>query len=244
MELPYFHNLHTGQTALIVGNGDNLKLTPPEWFEYPSFGLNTCHLWRGGWKPTYYTAVDMRVPREFGEAIEKAFADVPKFIPAPQLDRWQGRNFVRFFHQRGSLWKANRDGLFPSGFLTGGSVAYANVAHVAMQLALFMGFTRILMIGVHHKPGKAQQHFWGVDRGANATPPIDTWFEGYRILTEGLKGCGVEVLNISEDTYAPDDVLPRGNWRDWTSKAESKRTALDKLSAWERDMFPGTMVMD
>src|SRR5258706_6635029 len=89
MHLDDFYNLHAGETILLVGNGANLHLTPPAWFDYPSIGMNTIHKYNG-WKPTYYTTVDNRVWREFGNEIEQVFSEIPKFIPTPTLDCWQG----------------------------------------------------------------------------------------------------------------------------------------------------------
>jgi hypothetical protein len=93
--------------------------------------------------------------------------------------------------------------------------------HVAMQLAYYMGFTTLLMIGVQHKPNKIHAHFWGDDRTAeNPHYVIDQWFPGYAELVKGMGEHGVKVLNISEDTYVPASVLPRGDWRDYVSKDE------------------------
>ncbi len=216
-----YKDLHAGETALLVGNGENLRLTPPEWFDYPSFGLNTCHLWTGSWRPTYYTAVDGRVMREFSKAINDKLGDVTKFLPAPQLDKWKGENIVRFFHKQGSLWDVNKSGLWPSGIGKKAGLCYANVMHVALQLAYYMGFKTMIMIGVHHQPGKAQSHFWGYDSGARATPPMSTWLDGYKILVNGMAEEGVKVLNISDHTYVPESILPRSDWHEYTNAKET-----------------------
>ena len=97
-----FANIHKGDPVLLVGNGENLHLTPPEKFAYPSIGMNTIHLY-DGWMPTYYTAVDRRVMNEFGAAIVEKFANIPKFIPSPKLIRWRGPNFFRFHNRPGRI---------------------------------------------------------------------------------------------------------------------------------------------
>jgi hypothetical protein len=214
----HFHNLHAGQTALLVGNGPNLQLTPPERFNYPSFGMNTIHLYEG-WKPTYYAAVDKRVWREFGEAIAEKYRDIPKFVPAPKLDSWQGENFYRFVTRSGSMIVPQKP---PNAAvsMTNYGIAYSNVMNVAMQLAWYMGFTTLLMIGVQHRLGEMRQHFWGEDTGMSINSNIperrEAWMDSYRVLCDAMKG--VRVLNISRDTYVPDDVLPRGDWQDWITK--------------------------
>lgn len=203
-----FYQNHAGETCLLVGNGENLHLTPPEWFDYPSFGMNTIHLY-DGWKPDYYCAVDKRVMVEFGKEIVEKYRDIPKFVPSPNLDKWQGENFYRFLHRPGD-WTGGRCAAQKESMIRDG-ITYKNVMHVAIQIAWYMGFTTMLMIGVHHKPYKAQVHFWGTDHGMPATQPTDVWFEGYRHFTKQ----NFKLLNISQDTYLPADVIPQDEWQKW-----------------------------
>jgi hypothetical protein len=212
VDISHFHNSHAGETALLVGNGKNLRLTPPEWFNYPAFGMNTIHLYEG-WKPTYYTAVDSRVMREFGRDIADRLGDIPKFIPRPNLDAWKGENFYRFYHRPGPLVSVTGKLMNYRDIMTDEGISYGNIMHVAMQLAAWMGFTTLLMIGIEHKPLYAQDHFWGCDHGMSATPPVEQWLVGYADIIKHMSG--VNVLNISQDTYVPDYVIPRGNWEDW-----------------------------
>ena len=221
MDIDYFHDLHKGETVLLVGNGANLKLTPPEWFDYPSIGMNTIHLY-AGWKPTYYTTVDTRVMREFGEAIIKQYADVPKFIPSPNLDKWQGENFYRFYHRPGPYWPDGQSKLWPSELMSDIGITFSNVMHVAMQLAYFMGFSTMLIIGMEHQHAKAQSHFWGCDHGMPAYSPNDNWFEGYKVLREGMAEQGVKIINISANTFVPEEILPRDDWQKWSKNYETQ----------------------
>jgi len=203
-----FRGVHSGQTALLVGNGINLNLTPPTAFNYPSFGMNTVYKYNG-WTPDYYTAVDTRVMNEFGKEIAEKYADIPKFIPRPNLDNWQGSNFYRFLHRPGAivpLTDPARDG-----------IAYSNVMTVAMQLAAYMGFTTLLMIGVYHDPNDGRGHFWGRDEGMPLQPPLNDWLEAYKQIVDALFIRGVQVLNISVNTHVSESVLPRGNWQDWSN---------------------------
>lgn len=221
MDYQAFRGIHKG-AVLLVGNGENLHLTPPEWFDLPSFGMNTIYRYEG-WKPTYYTAVDNRVMREFGKEISEKYSDISKFIPTGLKD-WQGENFIVFNHLADDLkrgWKPNtlQDG-----------ITYHSSMHVAMQLAFWMGFETLLMVGIHHKPGEARNHFWGSDMGMPVEVPVDDWMTGYSVLTEGMRQRGIKVLNISEDTYVPESILPRGRWKDWSNDEKSKN--VDGLSGF------------
>lgn len=215
MDIRHFYNLHKGETCLLVGNGPNLEKTPPELFNVPQIGMNTIHK-RAGYVPDYYVAVDSRMMREFPEVAE-VYRDVPKFIPTPNLDKWQGENFYRFYHRPDFLYPRSNVPLKHDGLLTEEGITYANVMHVAMQIAFYMGFTTLLMVGVYHGP-HGKLHFWGADEGVcTDTPPLDEWFAAYKLLADGMKQAGVRVLNISEDTHVPDDVLPRDDWRNHVS---------------------------
>lgn len=216
MHIDDFYNLHAGQTCLIVGVGGNLDLTPPHWFDYPSFGVNTIYksvergLW-DGWKPTYFVGVDERLEREDGAAISDVYRDVPKFIPYPDRDTWKGDNFHRFYHRAGDVIIGGR---LPNQrkALTDIGIGYRKIMDAVLQIAWYMGFTTMLMIGVQHKPDDQQAHFWGPDLKSIPEETFHYWFDGYMEVQRAM-GTKVRVLNISEDTYVPEEVIPRDDWR-------------------------------
>lgn len=215
MNLADFHQKHKGETCLIVGVGPNLNLTPPQWFDYPSFGVNTIYKYPN-WKPTYFVGVDERLKLEDGRAIVETYPDVPKFFPSPDWDDLQGENIYRFQHRQGidfivgGQTPAHRDALTKHG------ITYRRIMDAVFQIAWHIGFTTLLMIGVQHKPNQGKHddtaHFWGADTKAIQGQPNTWWFDGYKFFS-GIKG--LRILNISEDTYVPEDVLPRDDWRRW-----------------------------
>jgi hypothetical protein len=211
VELRQFHNRHKGETALLVGNGPNLQKTPPEWFDYPSFGLNTIFYYEG-WKPIYYVAVDACIQEDYGELVNAAFHDIPKFVPA-DLSTWTGDNFYHFEHRKGITVMGGKPVTAPDALEVG--IGFTNSMTAAMQIALHMGFTTLLMIGVEQKPGYGElvHHFWGAD---SQTPPSQTdehWNIGYVDVRNSAPH--TRILNISEGTYVPESVLPRDDWRNW-----------------------------
>ena len=214
MHIDELYNLHKGQICLIVGVGQNLELTPPEWFDYPSFGVNTIYKRAGNWKPTYFVGVDERLEREDGAEISRAYADVPKFVPYPDRDTWKGENFLRFYHRAGDVIVGGRLPNQPKA-LTDIGIGYRKIMECVMQIAWHMGFSTMLFIGVQHKPDAYREHFWGLDK-ASVEQPQEMWFDGYATMVRAM-GKSVRVLNISEDTYVPEDVLPRDSWNNWAS---------------------------
>jgi len=213
MQLSDFHNKHAGQTCLIVGVGPNLELTPPEWFDYPSFGVNTIYKRAGDWKPTYFVGVDEELLKRDGAAIVEAYRDVPKFFPRPDFDSLQGDNIYRFAHRTGAdLFIGGQSPKDPRA-LTHTGITYRRIMDAVFQIAWHMGFTTMLLIGVDHGPDR-KAHFWG---SAEYEPQKDFAFEelGYQECLRAMNG--VRVLNISEGTHVPDSILPRGDWNTWAS---------------------------
>jgi hypothetical protein len=103
-------------------------------------------------------------------------------------------------------------------------VTWRNVMHVAIKLAYFMGAKTILIIGMEHKPHNAQGHFWGTDNGMPPDAALKDIFEGYKQLADGLKARKVKLLNISEDTYVPEEIIPRDKAKNWMTKKASSET--------------------
>jgi len=195
----------------MVGNGANLLKTPPEWFDYPSFGLNTIYKYEG-WKPTYYVAVDAAIQSVHGEAVKLAYPDVPKFVPS-DLGVWTNDDLI--------LFKPCRTHIFLSGHpvtnkdaLTHG-IGFTNSMTAAMQIAIHMGFTTLLMIGVEQKPGYGNliAHFWGDDPQMPKAQTDEHWNIGYMEIQHSNPN--VRVLNISQDSYVPESVLVRDDWKKW-----------------------------
>jgi hypothetical protein len=218
MRLEDFHNRHKGETCLIVGVGGNLDLTPPHWFDYPSFGVNTIYKsvalgkW-DSWRPTYFVGVDERLEREDGAAISDVYRDVHKFIPRPDRDTWQGENFHRFYHRPGDLMIGGQLPSHPDA-LTVRGIGYRKIMDAVLQIAWHMGFTTMLMIGVQHKITDQQAHFWGQDVKSIPEETLHYWFDGYAEIIRSM-GNKIRVLNISEDTYVPEEIIPRGDWRQY-----------------------------
>jgi len=216
MRIEDFYNLHKGETCIIAGVGPNLHLTPPQWFNYPSFSVNTIYKYEG-WTPKYYVGVDERLRLEDGEALTTVYKNVTKFFPTPDWDELQGENIYRFKHTpRGDLTLA---GQMPNSqkALTDYGITYRRVMDAVFQIAWHMGFTTMLMIGVQHKPydekDSDRAHFWGIDTKAVPNQPNTWWFDGYSHFSRTMNG--VRLLNISADTYVPDDVLKRDDWQKW-----------------------------
>jgi len=140
-----FHNIHTGQRCFIMGNGPSLAdmdLSPLA-NEF-TFGLNRIYLHfdKLGFTPTYFVSASDLVMQQFADEIKEL--SMPKFL------NWQCRQIYSnvgnvYFFRAVTRLKVffEKNALRP---LESGST----VTNVALQLAFYMGFKEILLIGVDH----------------------------------------------------------------------------------------------
>ena len=214
MRLIDFHRRHDGETMLLVGNGPNLRETPPEYFDYPSIGMNTIFFY-DGWKPDYYIAVDAGMYEEYFHLVMKAYPDIPKFCPS-DLTVWKGDDLLYFKPNRTTVTVPGLPASSQRALVDG--LGFANSMTAAMNMAIHMGAKTLLLIGVEQKPGYGNltPHFWGDDPQMPPGQTDEHWNNGYIGIRRGNPG--VRVLNISVNTYVPEDVLPRDDWRNWTVK--------------------------
>ena len=142
--LRMYKNKHVGERCFIIGNGPSLKkmdLSPLK-HEY-TFGLNRIYLLFDsiGFATTYFVSMTSYV-------IEQCAGDIIK-LPCPKFINWDSRSFIPstsdviFIHPRANP-KFCTD-IDREGFWSGATVTY-----VAMQLAYYMGFQQVILIGVDH----------------------------------------------------------------------------------------------
>ncbi len=142
--LAHFKDLHRGQRCFIIGNGPSLKDTDLSLLKDEiTFGMNRIYLLfpELDFSTTYYLSVNSLVIEQCQTEI--ASLKIPKFLS------WRSRRFIQpdentiFLHTtytgenfardaRGRLWEG------------------ATVTYVALQLAYFMGFSQVILIGVDH----------------------------------------------------------------------------------------------
>jgi len=134
VEMAKWYNKHANETAVIIGNGPSLTLEQIDKLsKYVTFGSNA--IYDLPYQPTYYSIVD----REMLDAC----------LPLPE-------DFKPTMFLRAEAKVDNNNPIYPivaGGFsrnidnfvIMGGTVTY-----VLMQIAYYMGFTKLLLLGIDH----------------------------------------------------------------------------------------------
>ncbi|MCS6906979.1 MAG: DUF115 domain-containing protein [Anaerolineales bacterium] len=204
-----YHNLHRGQRCFIIGNGPSLRQTDLSKLKREfTFGLNRIYLAfdQMGFLPTYYVSVNDLV-------IEQCLREILA-LPMPKFLSWRSRRFFTyppdettiFLHttHTGPKFAADaRERLWEG----------ATVTYVALQLAYYMGFQRVILVGVDHsfstqgKPnttvvsqGEDRDHFHASYFGKGfrwQLPDLETSERAYRMAKEAFERAGREVLDAT-----------------------------------------------
>lgn len=203
-----YYNLHQGERCFIIGNGPSLKNTDLGKLkgEY-TFGMNRIYLLfpELGFHTTYFASINDLVVEQCAEEI--AALPMPKFIA------WHAnRHFQRLPQDMVFLYTTYTGPRFTYD-LTGRVWEGATVTNVALQLAFYMGFQQVILIGVDHNfASKGEANKTVVSDGADPNhfdpryfgkgfrwqlPDLETSEIGYRLARQAYEKAGRQVLDAT-----------------------------------------------
>jgi len=213
---------HAGETCLIVGNGPSLNKISLELLEgMPSFGTNRIYL-HEKFQPTYYAAVNPLVQQQFLEEALRCLDRTEVFFISPDY----AKN-----HTDERILPINSLTIPPFSRVPSRGVNEGwTVTYVCMQLALWMGFSQWLLVGVDHSykvpegVGPNQElrmrerdpnHFTPeYFRDANwHSPDLERSERSYKMAKEIADSEGIRVLNLTPGSKL--DVFERGDCDQW-----------------------------
>ena len=197
-----YHNKHAGRRCFILGNGPSLNRTDLSLLKNEvTFGTNRIYLNfdKMGFATTYHVAVNELV-------VEQCAKDIAK-LPMPKFIGWHCRDLIdlgpntQFLHTRGGL----RNWFFTD--LTEGCWEGSTVTMVAIQLAFYMGFSEVVLVGVDHTyQFKGNPHAASVSQGDDPNHFNPNYFGlGFRWHLPDLEG--------SEMSYRVADYVFRQHGR-------------------------------
>ena len=138
-------NKHKGARCFIIGNGPSLNRTDLSVLrDEVTFGLNRIYLLfpELGFQTTYFVSVNRYVIKQFSEEIERLL--LTKFIS------WYSKDFIAFDARTIFISDNYKSFLGFSKNPLWQVWEGATVTYVAMQLAYYMGFQQVILIGVDH----------------------------------------------------------------------------------------------
>lgn len=196
------YNSRPNETCLVIGNGPSLRDVPTAFLrKYPSFGSNRIYL-KEGFVPTYYVCVNPLVRQQYYQEIFalpclKFLGGGPEILEPDCLNIYSVH--VPLFSYAPDRW-----------LYEGHTVTF-----VALQLAYFLGFTTVLLVGVDHrykffgKPNE-ETRYGGVDVNhfdptyfSNAqwnNPDLQRSEEAYVMAKEAYEASGRKIINITQGT--------------------------------------------
>lgn len=143
IDLSSYSNKHKGERCFIIGNGPslnktNLKLLKNEY----TFGLNRIYLNHKnmGFEPNFLVSINNLVLSQFKKDL-KGLKSI-KFFSSSAKQLFKGQKDTHFLHLLNDPKFHNNPYI---GLWTGHTVTF-----VAMQLAYFMGFEKVYLVGVDH----------------------------------------------------------------------------------------------
>lgn len=143
-QLVRFRGRHEGERCFILGNGPSLARTDLTRLRgEKTFGLNRCYLLfpKLGFPTSFVVVINKLVIDQC--AAEFRELSVPTFVS------WQGRRVLPVSEERSFFrthWESVGFSERPEEYLYEG----ATVTFAAMQLAFFMGFSTVILLGVDH----------------------------------------------------------------------------------------------
>ena len=159
--LKSFNNIHNGERCFIIANGPSLKYIDFSLLKNEfTIGMNRIYLMKeqNGFTPNYLACIDEKSQiNQFHEEFNKL--EIPCFF------NFKLRNkFSKSLNQNFVLGK------FSQSFAKGISKAYGNgksVTYTAIQLAFYMGFKEVYIIGKDHSYNTVQKAGTGIKSDGN-----------------------------------------------------------------------------
>jgi len=219
-----FKDLHKGQRCVIACNGPSLNDVDMDLLRGEIvFGLNRGYM-KNKLPMTYQVAVNLNVLHQWGEKIvdyhflgDGAWDVIPTFIPHGLDEFWHP-------HVYGLLFGPPEERFFSTDIdrpiYQGHTVSF-----VALQIAYYMGFSDVIMVGMDHHYPRAEGHPTNTpieSKGPDTdhfhseyfpvgstweTPNLGRSEEAYRMALEAYTAAGRQVVNAS--TFSRCDVFPR-----------------------------------
>lgn len=188
-----FFNTYNGEACFVIGNGPSLSINDVRRITVRTFGVNRIYLLSTQWTPDFYLCTDAKVLEDNSiysyNAKHKFFSEKVKDVIG------ESDEYINVSHVLAS--NNNTDIPFSEDIAhvvySGGNVVYA-----ALQLAVYMGFKEIYLLGVDcDYPKNAPSHFYGDDFDAGGDPEYYRSVIAFESARRYADSHGIKIYNAT-----------------------------------------------
>lgn len=207
-KLVKYKDLHRGECCFIVGNGPSLRIKDLEQIKDShicSFGMNLAYniYDRTSWRPSYYVISDYNILREYYGEIKKLRRDnlfIKNFYYMDETPYIEATNYYPGYPIRNYYINEKFSDDIATAVYAGYSVTYD-----ALQIAAYMGFKKIYLIGNDFSymgdPADKGNHFYdnkvSDKRVVAGRPYIHLTLEAFGAAKEYADLNGIEIWNAT-----------------------------------------------
>ena len=144
-DLHHLKNKYLNKTVLIVGNGPSLNNTPLDKLsKFPSIGMNKIDLIfdSTSWRPDHIIVTNNMVIKQHWKSLQ--------IYKEKVILAWKGRYFINFAQRKTFKYFNNFNDYNFSKRFDLGVGSGATVTYHALQLAYYMGASKVILVGVDH----------------------------------------------------------------------------------------------
>ena len=203
-----FKGLHNNRRCFLIGNGPSLKLEDlDKLYQYGDICFATNMIYKifskTKWRPDYYVASDMAVLEKYGEQIKQIDISCA-FIGNRRTGFWDGFDDSKF-HVFNDYRCLEMDIPSFSDDITYCVYSYYTVMYSCLQIAIYMGFNEIYLLGVDANyngyASDVNNHFTDnyYDKSDRQRIPVDIikHFRAYQVAEHYAMEHGVKIYNAT-----------------------------------------------
>lgn len=208
-EFTAYKGKYVCQRCFIVANGASLRIDDLDRFverEEITFGMNRIYALydRTKWRPTFYLSQDPTVLRTCLNEMREQIKNSTVFVKVPGEPRYDIPGAINF-----DLDYTNVDKHMPPDFFDGSGCLFADgktVTYTALQLAVYMGFQRIYLVGADCNYSADNKHInensypdrrMYDEKKVGISPDMEYAFVAYKVAKKYAEERGVGIFNAT-----------------------------------------------
>ena len=202
-KLLQFKNCHYGERCFVIGNGPSLMVDDLERITKDiTFASNRIYNIYGqtAWRPDYYVAFEPTFTKDNIHIISQTEVKKAKFVNiCAKSEQKNGPNLYWLYSSKKyTLNKETTKGIEFSTDISQYVGESYSVTYTIIQIAVYMGFKEIYLLGVDHYAAGKNTHFYMKNKAEYAAPTYLEGIEyGYNLAKQEAEKRGVHIYNAT-----------------------------------------------